>query len=730
MKKFFVLCCGIAAMLSACKDDADGAFDFRLSLPEVSDVTPTTANVSCRAAFSFAEYQGITQGFAYGPEEQAAGDFVLLTETETDGNRLSGRLTGLEPATRYRVYAYVEVGSSRFMSEMAGFETASVGDEPLLEITSLTTLSVPAVPGDYTITYTLTNPGEERWAEATSTADWIGDFDNTDAGEIGFTVDGNPGGERSAVITVTYPGASSRTVTVRQAAAQENPSAPEVVTTLTPENGSWPKSYQKTNVSVDENDYFVSDVADFGNGIQFKKRSGSLSNIDDMGAVRRIEVTFAGDTPSREMTLFLGATPQAATESLSPVKEGDLYVFDCTGYSYNYFMLNSGDGACFVSSIEITCGGEGGDGPAPVEQPVFGEPGYSELTPNSATVTCSFTYAGTGTVSDAWFVYAGADGEERRIDLESAAPGTKSARLAGLAPSSRYTFRLCVAVDGKTWSSAAGTLLTHDESGRPSAGVRYTGWAELPTEAGDKINSEYFYAYHLCPDYPSGKVKARNFSTCYSKSLRCPVWVAAPLHDCYTGGVNRTDAYRNDPNIACTQAGKWSGYTRGHMLGSNERRVTTNVNRDVFYYSNIGPQLKTYFNTGGGQWNTAEDWVDKQWRNLSDTCYQIVGTYWENRDKVVAGTTIPTHYYTVLLKAKKSARKKWVVNCSADELQCIAILVRHKTYSKGEVVKPAQFQAKGIFKSVAEIERMTGHTFFPNVPNAPKDTYNPSDWNF
>ena len=80
-----------------------------------------------------------------------------------------------------------------------------------------------------------------------------------------------------------------------------------------------------------------------------------------------------------------------------------------------------------------------------------------------------------------------------------------------------------------------------------------------------------------------------------NRLYRCPVWVAAPLHDCYTGDVKRTDAYRNDPDINCTQAGHWSGYARGHMLGSNERRVTKNVNRDVFYYSNIGPAASDLF---------------------------------------------------------------------------------------------------------------------------------------
>lgn len=301
---------------------------------------------------------------------------------------------------------------------------------------------------------------------------------------------------------------------------------------------------------------------------------------------------------------------------------------------------------------------------------------------------------------------------------------------AGLTPGTTYEFALCADWDGQTYTSAAATFTTSSDGGGGgnTGSAKYSGWPELVPE--DKSNSDYYYAYHLCPDYPATGTKARNFSTCYSKSYRCPVWVAAPLHDCYTGDVKRTDAYRNDPDINCTQAGHWSGYTRGHMLGSNERRVTKNVNRDVFYYSNIGPQLQTYFNTGGGQWNTAEDWVDKQWRGLADTCYQVVGTYWENTPKVVDGTTIPTHYYIVLLKAKKSAGNKWVVNCSQGELQSIAIMVRHKTYAKNEVVKAVDFQSKGVFKTVAEIERLTGHTFFPNVPNVPKDTYNPGDWNF
>ena len=109
------------------------------------------------------------------------------------------------------------------------------------------------------------------------------------------------------------------------------------------------------------------------------------------------------------------------------------------------------------------------------------------------------------------------------------------------------------------------------------------------------------------------------------------------------------------------------------------------------------------------------------------TAYRNIRTCIECGTPVVSGTTVPTHYYKVLLRTKNH-RNKWVVECSRDELQCIAIMIEHRTYSKGEVPQPSQYESKGLLLSVSELEQMTGLTFFPNVPNAPKDTYNPSDW--
>ncbi len=95
----------------------------------------------------------------------------------------------------------------------------------------------------------------------------------------------------------------------------------------------------------------------------------------------------------------------------------------------------------------------------------------------------------------------------------------------------------------------------------------------------------------------------------------------------------------------------------------------------------------------------------------------MIGCYWDpaKPKQEVNGTEVPTHYYKVLLRTKNHVNK-WVVNCSRDELQCIAVMVEHKSSSERQPM------------SVAELERRTGLSFFANVPNAPKDTYNASDW--
>ena len=105
----------------------------------------------------------------------------------------------------------------------------------------------------------------------------------------------------------------------------------------------------------------------------------------------------------------------------------------------------------------------------------------------------------------------------------------------------------------------------------------------------------------------------------------------------------------------------------------------------------------------------------------SDTLYMVSGCHFDNYYTKIPNNDgkscpVPTHYFKVMLRTKSGNSGKKVVNCSADELICAGYWVTNTS------------NAVPVLKSVAEIEKLTGFTFFVNVPNAPKNKYSASDW--
>ena len=295
-----------------------------------------------------------------------------------------------------------------------------------------------------------------------------------------------------------------------------------------------------------------------------------------------------------------------------------------------------------------------------------------------------------------------------------------------------YTFHLYASIGGKQYRSQEGTFTTESGTVPPPENVYRTGWAELPVEVQ---NSDYYYAYHICPDFSVNGHRARNISICYSAEHHCPVWVSGPVHSCYKGS-NGNRNYGPDPVIPSSIQPKnktvEGSYNKGHMIGNNERSKTSGMNKQVSYYTNMAPQHSSTFNTGGGAWNNLEDQIDGYW--CRDTLYTVVGCYFETWTDSYGNTaqpkrtgfggvqaSVPTMFYTLLLRTKKGNTEKSVMECSREELQCVAFVMSHAMQKEHE-------PERRDMRSVAEIERLTGFTFFANVPNAPKDTYNPSDW--
>ncbi len=256
--------------------------------------------------------------------------------------------------------------------------------------------------------------------------------------------------------------------------------------------------------------------------------------------------------------------------------------------------------------------------------------------------------------------------------------------------------------------------------------LQTNGWAEMPTMPA---NANLEYCLH--DKLPSNN-KLRNYSFCFDKEKYCALWVAYPLHECYTeGSGHRTDAWSYDPccvadeyepylkNAYYPKGGSSYSHSRGHQLPSADRLASDADNATTFYYSNMTPQLQEL---NGGTWASLENTLRNKWM-CKDTLYVVTGAHFEPGygfayDNKGAGKAcaVPTHYYKVILRTKKGDSGKWVGNCSADELQCAGFWFEHKGGAQRQTM------------SVAEIESKTKLTFFPNVKNAPKSTYNASDW--
>ena len=449
---------------------------------------------------------------------------------------------------------------------------------------------------------------------------------------------------------------------------------------------------------------------------------------------KNLNSSTTADKPGYIWTPSVSSIKNAAYSSYYLQWNESANIFRCYTGSQNDVTLFRLDGEA----------GGGGTGPTPVT-PTVTTGDASSVTQTEATL--SATYTGTPT-------YGGFQWGLSADDLEEdwQAPyvnnGAFSTTIDGLGAGHTYYYRAYIGVlengeyvyyygEVRSFTTPAGEIII---------GGDQPGWYETPrmniTHSGQYMyntsDPTQYYAIHMCAGGemgPDGKT-ARNYTVCFSAEHHCPVWVAAPRHSMYVGNSGRNDSYRKDPDIpgdiqySSTSVG--GGCNKGHMLGSAERTSSKATNRDVFYYTNIAPQLSSNFNTGGGRWNVLEDYVDTQ--VCADTLYEVIGCYFDRYTDAYGETqtpskisycgrndvSMPTMFYYVLLRTKNGNSKKALKDCAPSELKCVAFVRSH--------VNVRQAVTSRELMSVADLERITGVTYFPNVPNAPKDTFSASDW--
>lgn len=267
---------------------------------------------------------------------------------------------------------------------------------------------------------------------------------------------------------------------------------------------------------------------------------------------------------------------------------------------------------------------------------------------------------------------------------------------------------------------------------RPGA---YTGWPELPQT--EERPGDLYYATHICPAFTTAsgvfENNLRSYTVCYSHDMMSALWSAYPLHASYKGDSDRSNAWAYDPIIPravqpALTSGSYKpqtpGYSRGHLLASNDRTANEEMNKQTFYVTNMAPQKQTNFNDG--IWSTLEK---NTWNNIcADTLFVVSGVWYANTDETVMDNAdpkntvyVPTNFYKVMIRSKSGNTGKPLCELSADEMQCIAFWFENKSYPGASL---STFRT-----TVADVEQKTGMTFFVNVPDAPKDS-SAGSWSF
>lgn len=219
-----------------------------------------------------------------------------------------------------------------------------------------------------------------------------------------------------------------------------------------------------------------------------------------------------------------------------------------------------------------------------------------------------------------------------------------------------------------------------------------------------------------------------NYSMEYDCDLKAQRW-AAYRWDASNirKAVNRTDAWNVDPLIpqeyqTTNDDYSNSGYTRGHIVASEDRVYSREANEQTFYYSNMHPQLYG-FNTQGIWWKAENELIRDRYCKFDqgnsnyfcDTLYVVKGgtiAPVNINGKDTAGYTwaqgrgqrlvCPRYFFMALLR--KSSK-----DTTQGGYAAIGFWMEHKSNTDSNYRQYAV--------SIDELERLTGIDFFCNLPD-------------
>lgn len=224
---------------------------------------------------------------------------------------------------------------------------------------------------------------------------------------------------------------------------------------------------------------------------------------------------------------------------------------------------------------------------------------------------------------------------------------------------------------------------------------------EIPKLKGGEQN---LFIVHTVPTY------GINYCMEYNYTLRAQWWSAYRWDRTNSGkAVKRTDAWAADPLIPQqyrTDESDYSnsGYTRGHIMASEDRVYSREANVQTFYYSNMQPQLY-YFNTQGIWWNIENRLIREKYNTnaFRDTLYVVKGgTIREGEYTMAKNIPVPKYFFMALLRKRNDIQAN-------SGYAAIGFWMEHKNNDDANYINYA--------KSIDQLEQLTGLDFFCNLPD-------------
>ena len=193
-------------------------------------------------------------------------------------------------------------------------------------------------------------------------------------------------------------------------------------------------------------------------------------------------------------------------------------------------------------------------------------------------------------------------------------------------------------------------------------------------------------------------IEYTSYVLAYSEKHEQALWVAYELDQFKASAnlYNRTDNFREDPNVATRSATladyRGSGFDRGHLAPAGDFKFSKIAMSETFYMTNMSPQTPGF---NRGVWNKLEALV-RNWAIEEDKLYIVTGGVLHDSLPTIGQNqvSVPQYFYKIVL------------DYTLPGIKAIAFLMENE----GSALPLNNFVV-----TIDSLESLTGIDFFPSL---------------